>query len=315
MKRIIDIIKNAERIAIISHRDPDGDALGSQLALGLALESLGKKVICLNYGEVPEYLAFLPGSERIITYNGEDLSGFLAVYVDCADLSRTGLPAFSAEDINIDHHISNDHFAEHNLIDVKAAATGEIIYKLLLEMGIPVNPDIATNIYTALSTDTGSFLFSNTTPETHRIASELMEQGADTDSLRENFFEGISFKRFELTRYAYKAINFALDNQLAWIKIPCAELVKIGAKEEDTEGLVNHLRNIKDVEVAMILKERGNGKVKGSLRSKKLIDVSDLASRFGGGGHKRAAGFEIEGTLEEAEARIIAEIKKEFENV
>jgi phosphoesterase RecJ-like protein len=177
------------------------------------------------------------------------------------------------------------------------------------------NKNIATCLYTAVSTDTGSFMYFNTTADTHLIAAELINNGADTDGLRENFFEGVSLKRFKLTKYAYQEVNFACDNLLAWIKIPYSFIREIGAKEEETEGVVGHIRNIKDVEVALLLKEREDGKIKGSLRSKKMIDVSKIAEIFGGGGHKRAAGFELSGTLEEAEEIIISELKKELKNV
>ena len=193
--------------------------------------------------------------------------------------------------------------------------TIEIIYKLIREMGIELDKNIATCLYTAVSTDTGSFMYSNTTADTHLIAADLINNGADTDGLRENFFEGVSLKRFKLTKYAYQEVNFACDNLLAWIKIPYSFIREIGAKEEETEGVVGHIRNIKDVEVALLLKEREDGKIKGSLRSKKMIDVSKIAEIFGGGGHKRAAGFELSGTLEEAEEIIISELKKELKNV
>ncbi len=315
MKKIAEIIKEAKKIAVISHKDPDGDAVGSQLALALAMEKEGKEVFSYYVGEIPEYLFFLPGSGSIKIYNGENLSDYLVIYVDCADKNRPGILVPEGITINIDHHVSNDNFAKYNYIDIKAASTGEIIYRLLNEMGITIDKDVATCLYTAVSTDTGSFMYSNTTADTHLIAADLINLGADTDGLRENFFEGVSLKRFKLTKYAYQEVNFACNNLLAWIKIPYSFINEIGAKEEETEGVVGHIRNIKDVEVALLLKEREDGKIKGSLRSKKIIDVSKVAEVFGGGGHKRAAGFEISGTLEEAEKKVITVLKKELNNV
>lgn len=315
MKKIAEIIKKAEKVSIISHKDPDGDAVGSQLGLALALEKEGKEVYSYNVGEIPEYLFFLPGSRTVKIYNGEDLSDSLVIFVDCADRNRPGIQLPEGMTINIDHHVSNDNFAKYNYIETKAASTGEIIYKLLREMGIELDKDIATCLYTAVSTDTGSFMYSNTTADTHLIAADLINNGADTDGLRENFFEGVSFKRFKLTKYAYQEVNFACDNLLAWIKIPYSFIGEIGAKEEETEGVVGHIRNIKDVEVALLLKEREDGKIKGSLRSKKMVDVSKIAEIFGGGGHKRAAGFELSGSLEEAEEIVISALKKELKNV
>jgi phosphoesterase RecJ-like protein len=220
MKKIAEIIKHAEKISVISHKDPDGDAVGSQLGLALALEKEGKEVYSYNVGEVPEYLFFLPGSGTVKIYNGEDLSDSLVIFVDCADRNRPGIQLPEGITINIDHHVSNDNFAMYNYIDTKSASTGEIIYKLIREMGIELDKNIATCLYTAVSTDTGSFMYSNTTADTHLIAADLINNGADTDGLRENFFEGVSLKRFKLTKYAYQEVNFACDNLLAWIKIP-----------------------------------------------------------------------------------------------
>lgn len=315
MKKIADIIKNAEKVTIISHKDPDGDALGSQLALGHLLGKKNKLITCINLGDIPDYLSFLPGSEKIQPYRWQDLSDQLVIYVDCADGNRPGFPISSGVTINLDHHLSNDLFATYNYVDAKAASTGEIIYKLLLEMGLSLDKKAATCLYTAVSTDTGSFMYSNTSANTHLIAADLIEKGADTAALRENFYEGVSLKRFQLTKYAYQEVNFACDNLLAWVKIPYVILEGLNAKEEDTEGVAGNLRNIKDVEVSLLLKEREDGKIKGSLRSKKTIDVSKIAKIFDGGGHKRAAGFESTESLEEVEKKIISEIKKEFKNV
>ena len=315
MNKIAEVLKDNNKITIISHKDPDGDAVGSQLGLALALEKEGKNVTCYNVSEIPDYLFFLPGSEKIKLYEGQDLSDQVVVFVDCADGKRPGLPIKGKVTVNIDHHVSNDFFADYNLIDTEAASTGEIIYRLLIEMGCSPDKDSATALYTAVSTDTGSFMYSNTTAETHMIAADLIIRGADTDGLRENFFEGVSLKRFKLTKFAYQETHLDCDNLMAWVNIPYSLISELGAKDEETEGVVGHLRNIKDVEVALLLKEREDGKIKGSLRSKKLLDVSKIAENFGGGGHKRAAGFEFSGTMAEAEEAVTTLIKKELKNV
>ena len=158
--------------------------------------------------------------KKIRTYEGQDLSEHVVIYVDCADSKRSGIPISKGITINLDHHVSNDNFADYNYVDIKAASTGEIVYKLLHEMGLPLDEEAATCLYTAVSTDTGSFMYSNTSAETHLIAADLIEKGADTAALRENFYEGVSLKRFQLTKYAYQEVNFACDNLLAWVKIP-----------------------------------------------------------------------------------------------
>ena len=314
MNQILNVLEESDEIAIVSHKDPDGDAIGSQLGLGLALEKAGKKVTYYNLGEIPDYLAFLPMSEKMEIYMGQDLSKITVVYVDCADGTRPGFPISEGITINIDHHISNDFFATYNLVDTKASATGEIIYDILQVLKIELDSNIATAIYTAISTDTGSFIYSNTTERTHRIAADLLRSGADIDGLRNNFFEGVSMDRFKMTQFAYQNIRFESNHQIAAVIMPKTIYTEMGIKEEDTEGIVSHLRNIKDVEVAIILKEKNNnGTIKGSLRSKQIVDVSKIASLFGGGGHARAAGFETNGKSEEVLLTLYKEIIKELQ--
>lgn len=315
MNKVAGILKEAEKVSIISHVDPDGDAIGSQLALARVLEKEGKEVACYNVSEIPEYLFFLADIDKIKPYEDQDLSDQILVFVDCADKKRTGMNLNGNISINIDHHVGNDLFADYNLIVTKAASTGEIVYQLIKEMGLEPDKEAATALYTAVSTDTGSFMYANTSADSHRIAADLIEAGADTAALRENFFEGVSLRRFQLTRYAYQEVKFDCDNKLAWVKIPYSLIRDLDAKEEDTEGVVGHLRNIKDVEVALLLKEREDGKIKGSLRAKDLVDVSKIARSFGGGGHRRASGFELEYSLDQAEEKLIKVIKEDLKNV
>lgn len=315
MNKIAGVLKEAEKVTIVSHVDPDGDAIGSQLALARVLEKEGKEVTCYNVSEIPEYLLFLADVKKVQLYKGQDLSDQILVFVDCADKKRTGIEINGKYSINIDHHVSNDLFADYNLIVTQAASTGEIIYHLIKTMGLEVDKESATALYTAVSTDTGSFMYANTSADSHRIAADLIEAGADTGALRENFFEGVTLRRFQLTRYAYQEVKFDCDNKLAWVKIPYSITKELAAKEEDTEGVVGHLRNIKDVEVALLLKEREDGKIKGSLRAKNLVDVSKIARIFGGGGHRRASGFEIEDSLDQAEEKLIKAIKEDLKNV
>lgn len=312
MDQIIKVLQDSGEIKIVSHKDPDGDAVGSQLGLGLALEKAGKKVRYYNLGVVPEYLNFLPGSEKIEIYQGQDLGNQVVVFVDCADANRPGLPIPDGITINIDHHISNDMFGMYNLVQTEAAATGEIIFDIIKQLGTELDKDIATSLYTAISTDTGSFMYSNTSVKTHQIAAELLSFGADVDGLRNNYFEGVSLKRFMVTKFAYQNILFEAGHKIAAVILPKTMFTEDGVTEEDTEGIVSHLRSIKDVEIAIILKEKGNGSIKGSLRSKEKVDVSKLAGLFGGGGHARAAGFETEGQSESVLSFLMSEVKKEL---
>ena len=322
MKAVIDAIDKSKRILITSHENPDGDALGSTLGLGLGLEKLGKEVVFYNGDGVPELLTFLPGSERIET-SLEGADNFdLAFAVDCTGTSRAGsefedfLKAGRCRQVVIiDHHQTNSSSADIHLLDSGSSSTGEIVYLLLKTMSVEIDEAIAKNLYTTIVSDTGSFRYSNTNPVTFRDASELVEHGADPAEISEALFESEPLRKLKLMALVLPTLSVCEGNRVASVVVDRSMFERAGARREDTEGLVNIPRSIKGVEVAVAFREEdGNGSPfwKISLRSKGDVDVARIAERFGGGGHKKAAGCSVEGALEEVQSRVFGCISEEL---
>lgn len=287
-------------ILILIHEKPDGDCLGSALALGLALESKGYNPEILMPNKMPEIYEFLPG-QHLISIKPPYLlpHDVLIIAVDCADTKRFEyrLPTNSVGVINIDHHISNTSFGDYNLVDAEAAAAGEIIYKLLHESDIKITGDIATCLYTAISSDTGSFSYSNTTYQTLQIAAELLAKGADIDSIRYNIYEKKPLKDLLIIKKGLDNLYLSPEGQVAACTIGYGDLSKNDLLTADTDGLINILRSTEGVEVALLFKEVAPGQVKLSLRSKSFYNVNELAQEYEGGGHPRAAGCTIRGNV------------------
>lgn len=314
-KNIAVELQKVPDAALFSHVYPDGDCLGSMLALGLCLEKLGKKVLYINASPLPENLKFLPGAGQIINYLPSELPETV-IFIDCADLDRVGFSNFGKDMlagkrvINIDHHISNDNFGTVNWIDYNAAATGEMIYQLIKKIGVTICKDIAVNLYTAIVTDTGRFSFSNTTPRSFRIAAELVKTGIDLVYINNIIFEK---KTLSQTRLLYKALtNLELlqGGTIAIITLSKDDFEKCGAEESLSEGLVNYARNIENVEAAALLKEIDYAEIKVSFRSNSWLDVNMVAQKFGGGGHVRASGCTINSPLPEAKKIIISSLEE-----
>ncbi|HHV39418.1 MAG TPA: bifunctional oligoribonuclease/PAP phosphatase NrnA [Tepidimicrobium sp.] len=313
MADAIELIKSSNNILIASHIQPDGDSLGSALALGMAIAKIKDEVKILKVDDIPSDYIFLPGIELIEEYEGEELDLFIAL--DCGDMDRLGpgkkLALKSKSIINIDHHITNDNFGHINIV-FPSAATGELIYELINEMGIRLDKDIATCLYTAVSTDTGSFMYSNTTHKTHLIASELLKVGIDIDYINTNLYQNRSMERTNLFLDSLNSLETFLDNKVAIAVTTQAMLASNNAKLEDTEGIISFIRGIGTVEVACLLKEIDEAEVKVSMRSKGEIDVSKICSKFGGGGHLRAAGCTIYDSIEYVKMLILREIETAF---
>ncbi len=310
-EQIAATLLQARRVAIVSHIIPDGDCLGSMLALGLALEQCGVEVITVNADPVPDMFQFLPGQEKILPPERVGGVPSILVMVDSTDMERAG-KGFSqwrqqaAVVINIDHHVSNTRFGDLNLVETRAAATAEIVYALLARMPVTITPAIATCLYTALATDTGSFQYENCTAATMRLAARLMEQGADLPLIREYVWERKPLASIRLLAAALPSLTLAYGGRVAWMTVARATLAATGAQPEDAEGLVNYPRSIAGVEVGLLFRELPEGSIKVSLRSKKIVDVNGIAARFGGGGHRRAAGCVIKGDLDTAVGWVVA---------
>ncbi len=292
----------ADNVVIMPHINADGDALGASFALGLALRSLGKDVTVLLEEEVSSTLAFLPGQELI----GQmpDRTFHTAINLDNGDLVRLGKrqPYFYGAQVrlSIDHHATNKVEAHYSLVDTSASATGEIIYDLITQfLKLPLDKDTALCLYTAILTDTGGFRYSNTTPKTLEVAAELVKLGIDFIMVVKNVFDRISHTKLYLMKQTMNSLRLLAEGKLAITYITFEDEGRCQAQSSDFEGLVNIGRSLEGVEVCAFLREDPKGHFRGNLRSNEYVDVAKAAESFGGGGHKRAAGFNAEGDLEE----------------
>jgi phosphoesterase RecJ-like protein len=301
-----------QRIAVLSHVRPDGDAFGSQLALGLALRELGKDVAIWNEDGMLEKYSFMPGSESLSRPPATPDTFDLGVALDTAVQNRLGTAgeAVHAQKwINVDHHPTNPRYGNLNYIDPTAPATGQILFDLMTSEGLPMNPAIAENLFVAISTDTGSFQYPSTNARTFEIAAELTRAGVDVGRVSQQLYETYPRRRTELLRELLGTMHFEANGQIASFSLNLETAKKLGVLPEDNEGLIDHLRAIQGVIVAIFFEELPEGKVRVSLRSKsEAADVAAVAQRFGGGGHKLAAGARVRGTLAEVEQRILEAI-------
>jgi len=306
-----DILKSIEagkRILITAHQNPDGDAIGSGLALMLAINKInknGEKIVRFILEDtVPEYLMFLEHNFLIEKKENVDTKyGFdTAICVDCAELKRIGtVEEYIKEDtiiINIDHHISNTNFGNINFVGTDFSSTSEIVYKLIKEMNVEIDKDTAEAVYAGIVNDTGSFAYGNVSADTYLIAYELKKAGIDNEKIHKNIYGNKGRETLKILGKALDNFIFIKEKKLVYYYISFEEMKNIGAKKEDTEGIVENLRAFKETDISLFLREEENGMIKGSFRSKEA-DVNVLASLFGGGGHKKAAGFKTEKSVEE----------------
>ncbi|MDH7480172.1 MAG: bifunctional oligoribonuclease/PAP phosphatase NrnA, partial [Syntrophomonadaceae bacterium] len=311
LKSVARALRAAPRVLLTSHQVPDGDSIGALLALGLGLEQLGKQVeLCLD-DEVPLMYRFLEGSERIVRPAAVEVIPEMVVLLDCTGIERAGAglaPRLKHSlVINLDHHTSNEHFGSINYVDETAAATAEIVYDLLSCLGVAMKPPIASAIYTGIITDTGSFRYSNTTPRTLRLAADLLEGGIDLDTIREKIFETRTLEMLRLLGECLRSLQVDPDGRLAWVVVTQETLSRLKVTDEYGlfEGLINYPRSIAGVEVAILFRELAPMVVKVGFRSKSWVDVNELASRFGGGGHRKASGCVIGGEIDQVVPQVL----------
>lgn len=310
-ERVIALFRELGSFNLVSHMQPDGDSIGSLLALGEALAILGKRVRLFTPAPVPRKYAFLPGSEHIAAESSNWEADAAAVVVDCSDLERTGhfkeKISGAAEVINIDHHVTNRRFGTANLVDPGAAATGEIIFRLLKEMGLEPTASMAECLYVAISTDTGSFKFDNTTAGTHRTAASLLEShGLNPGTISQRIFDEHPLSYFLLLAKVLGTLELYDEKKIAVITASRDLLEQCGARVDELDGIINYTRNIEGVELGIMFFIDRDGEVKIGFRSKN-IDVSALAGRLGGGGHARAAGCRLKGAYGLVKERVIHE--------
>lgn len=304
------VLREHNKFAVLSHVRPDGDALGSTLALALSLKGLGKEVRAWNEEGMLEKYNFLAQAE-LLTQPPSDPEDFdVVVALDTAVQNRLGTTTSAVRHaklwINIDHHPSNPRYGDLVYIDPTAPATGQILFEFLTNQNFPITPEIAENLYAAISTDTGSFQYSNTTVRTFEIAAELVRCGVEVGRISQLLYENFPRRRTELLRELLGTMQFGCDGKLAWFSLSQAAGLALGVIPEDNEGLIDNLRAIRGVIVAIFFEELPDGKVRVSMRSKnEAVDVCAICTQFGGGGHVLAAGARVRGTLPEVEKKIV----------
>ena len=317
MEQIVNHLKNSRNLLLTTHVNPDGDAVGSLIALSLALEHLGKQVTLHCASPIPAVYRFLPATDKIIRKIDAATDFDTAVILDCGDFERVGKDTLKITKIgtliNIDHHVTNTGFGDMVLIDTKACATTEILYRLIKALGIDMTTGMATSIYTGIFTDTGSFRFSNTNQTAFAISAEMVAIGIDPYTVAQNVYGTYSLGRIKLLNLALDSIELAVDGKVSIMTLTREMLTETNTQPEDVDGLINYARRIEDVKLAVLLQEVENGgagvsnkpRLHVSLRSDGSVDVAAIASNFGGGGHKVAAGFNVEVPLEEMRAQIV----------
>jgi len=318
MDQIINHIKEASHILLASHSGPDGDAVSSLLALGLAIGKLGRKTTIYNASPIPAVYRFLPSVERIVRHIKKANTYDLALVLDCGNLPRVGEAHSTVSQIpvviNIDHHISNTGFGDIQLVDPLACSTAEIVYRLIKAMDVPIDNAMATSLYTGILTDTGSFRFSSTNQAAFAISQEMAELGVEPHDVAQHVYGTYSLGRIKLLNLALDSIEISDNGKLSIMTVTGAMFAETRTQPEDADGMINYARRIEDVKVAALIHEQKNGTTNSngrcryhvSLRSDGSVDVAAIAGSFGGGGHASAAGFQVETTLTKLKSDITA---------
>lgn len=311
LEQIANKLREAETVLLFPHVIMDGDTLGSSIALCIALRKSGKRAHILIEDEIPSYLLFL--EKDYCTYDRNILdTPDISMSIDCSDIERFVMrkDKFLSGKFSIclDHHRTNNHFADMNYIDINAGATGEIVYDLIKEMGVELDVEMAEAIYTAITTDTGNFQYTNTTKTTHLITADLFDVGIDLEKISVEVYQNIRHEKLKIMNEVVNTLEILFDGKADIAYVTQEMLDKTGALMEETEGIIEILRNISGVEISAFLKESKDNEIKVGLRAKTYGDVSKIAQAFGGGGHKKAAGCTLNTTLEEAKEKITAAI-------
>jgi len=312
LSAVCRVLKEKDRFLIACHENPEGDAIGSELALALALRRMGKAATVLNADPVPGNLLFLPGADTVV-FEDDGSKYEVAVVVDCGSPERTGrvgpellkCPVL----VNIDHHRTNGDGGALALVDPDAAATGLLIHRLLDAMGYDIDLDVAVNIYVAVLTDTGSFRYGSSSPEAFAVAGEMVRRGVDPWEVAEKVYETRSENRLRLLGRVLDSLEVALGGKVASITTMLSDLAEFSSGKDALEGFINYPRSIAGVDVAVSFREERAGVFRVSFRSKGRVDVSAVASGFGGGGHRNAAGCTLPGTLPEVRRKVLEALR------
>jgi bifunctional oligoribonuclease and PAP phosphatase NrnA len=309
LDRVLEEIRSRRRFVVSSHARPDGDGIGSALACGEILRIMGKDAVVVMHDGVPRIYQNLPFADLVVQADAVPPSDAV-ILLECDSTRRTLLEGLEkCFLINIDHHVSGRNFAHVNWIDSSVMATAELVYRLARVACVPVDRDIATCLYTALMTDTGSFMFEGTNEHTFTVARELVLAGADPAHCARQIYFGHSTAKMRLLGAALS--NLHREGPMAWISVTQEQMQRFDAREEDCEGIVNYALSISDVQVAIFFRELPDKRFRVSLRSKGEVNVSRVAEHFGGGGHKCASGCSINGPLADAVAQIVDRLRAE----
>jgi phosphoesterase RecJ-like protein len=314
LSRIVDEIQRRHRFVLSSHVRPDGDAIGSQLAMAYALRYLGKSVRIVNGDDPPTPLLVFPGVSAIEVMKEIEDPGDAVIVMECGDLARTGVSGFEKGFvINIDHHPGNTLYGALNWFDLSAAACGEMVVDLVQALGVPLTVEIATHVYIAVLTDTGSFHYSNVTPRTFEICRQCVEAGVNPPAVARSIFDSNNLGRLKLFGAVLSKMELDGTGRLATVYVDQKLARECGGTYEDTEGLINLPLTVKEIQAVVFFKENGPNDWRISMRSKGDIDINAVAKQFGGGGHKNASGCSATGTFEELKTLFCELIMKQID--
>jgi bifunctional oligoribonuclease and PAP phosphatase NrnA len=311
---IAAVLTDERRFLLMTHKDPDADGIGSMLALGKSLSDAGKEATLLSQELLRPPLNYLKGAGQVVTQVDPDRVFDVAVVLDCAEKERLGCAADQLKGhlplINIDHHETNSRFGTLNLIEPESSSTGELVFGLIQAAGFPIGPEVAENLFAAIQGDTGSFRYANTTAKALRAAADLVERGADPWDISRKVMESHSMPRLRLLKMALDTIRLRHQGRIAVMTLTCQMVEDAGAHEADSEHFVDYPRFVRGVEIGALIRETSADECKFSLRSNSYVNAARLASRFGGGGHVRAAGFTYHGPVTAALTDFLREAER-----
>lgn len=314
LAQCVDALARGQRFLVCMHEFPDGDALGSALALAMALTERGKDVVVYSPQGAPQNLRFLPWADRIVRTLGKEEKFDVTVACDAGDDTRLGpdLPAPERRGVvvNLDHHPRGRAFGDANLVDSGAAAVGVLVHRILSAMGHPVSRDIAVCLWVSIATDTGNFRHSNTNAECMRLACALVERGVQPGEISSRMYECQPLSRVRLLAEVLKTLTVTPDGKVAWVVASRGVFEIAGTAEETADGFINYPRSIEGVEVALLFREEAPTRFRVSFRSRGKVDVGTIATRFGGGGHHNASGCSVPGRLEDVKGVVLREVQR-----
>ena len=298
--QIVEAVRGRQRFVVTSHARPDGDAIGSAMAMAFALRSMGKDVRVVSADPAPPPLALFPGVSEIEVTPRVDDPGDAVIVMECGSLSRTGIEGLErGYVVNIDHHVGNSMYGALNWFDLSAAACGEMVFDLVRGLAVPLTVEIATHVYVAILTDTGSFHYSNITPRTFDISRQCVEAGVDPPSIARTVFDSNSLARLRLHNAILNRMELDASGRIATLWVDRALTAALGATYEDTDGVINVPLTVKEIVAVAFFKEQGPDDWRVSMRSKGDVDINAIAKEFSGGGHKNASGCSASGPLDQ----------------